>query len=172
MAAEPLLVLSLDEARQQIVADHRLLTELVKDRAEDELTAPYPVDGRPLGDSCESLRDLVAHVLMWDEINLAVIAEMTRGRRHWSQDPWWEEPAIGRLLNAAGVAAGRVLPVELLLSRFDVVHRAMVDELSRHDDEAWQAGLGALVQPAMTVPGQRPYRHAALHLGGFTAAHP
>jgi hypothetical protein len=33
-----------------------------------------------LGDFCESLHDLVAHVLMWDEINLAVLAEAAAGR--------------------------------------------------------------------------------------------
>jgi hypothetical protein len=142
-----------------------LLLDLVRHRSEGELTAPYQVDGRPLGDSCESLRDLVAHVLMWDEINLAMLTETARSRRHWSLDPRWDEPEVGRLLNAAGVAAGRILPVELLRSRFDAVHQAVVDELSHHDDETWQAGLGAVVQRAMTVPGRRPYRHVAVHLG-------
>lgn len=52
----------------------------------------YPADAGPpvpshnrlasgsLGDFCESLRDLVAHVLMWDEINLAVVTEAAAGR--------------------------------------------------------------------------------------------
>jgi alpha/beta hydrolase fold len=47
------------------------------------------VTAGPLGDFCDSLHDLVAHVLMWDEINLAVEA----GRRIPS------EPATGRRMS-------------------------------------------------------------------------
>ncbi|MGN9908871.1 hypothetical protein ACTMTJ_15115 [Phytohabitans sp. LJ34] len=158
-------VLPIDEARRLVAADRGLLAARVEERTDDELTALYKVDGRPLGDSCESLRDLVAHVLMWDEINLAVLTEMARGRRHWSLDAAWDEPEVGRLLNTGGVAAGRTLPVALLLSRFDTIHRSMLDELSRYDEQSWRAGPGAVVQRAMTVPGRQPYRHAAYHLG-------
>jgi hypothetical protein len=162
-------VVPIDETVRRVTADRALLADRVDGRTADELVAAYRVDGRPLGDGCESLRDLVAHVLMWDEINLAVLSETARGRTHWSLASRWDEPSVGRLLNASGVAAGRQLPVDLLVSRYLVVRAALIDELSRYDEERWQAGVGAVAQHAMTVPGQQPYRHVAFHLDELTA---
>jgi mycothiol maleylpyruvate isomerase-like protein len=160
------------ETVRLLTADRDLLLDHVRDRAADELTRPYLVRGGPLGDFCESLRDLVAHVLMWDEINLAVLTEANLGRAHWSLAASWETAEAGRELNRSGVAAGRELPVSLLLHRFTSVSDALLDELGRHDDEAWArpagvrpGSVGELVQYVMTVPGNEPYRHAAIHLG-------
>jgi hypothetical protein len=165
-------IVPIGETVRRTVWDRDLLMSAVE---ENDLVAPYTVRGGPLGDSCESLRDLVAHVLMWDEINLAVLAEAHRGRSHWSLDPGWETPEAGRSLNLAGVLAGREVPVELLLHRFTAVRDALVAELSGYADDQWAeplpiehpeaASVGALAQYVMTVPGNAPYWHAAIHLG-------
>lgn len=168
--------LSVAETAQRITADRALLLDRVHDLTPDRLTAPYLVDGGPLGDFCESLRDLVAHVLMWDEINLAVLTEAGRGRAHWSLAARWETPEAGRALNRAGVMAGRELPVELVVHRFTAVRDALLGELAGHDDASWArlagvrpGSVGALAQYVMTVPGNDPYRHAAIHLGAVAA---
>jgi hypothetical protein len=162
------------ETARRIAADRDLLLDRVSGAAAGELIAPYLVRGDPLGDFCESLRDLVAHVLMWDEINLAVLTEAGRGRAHWSLAARWETPEAGRELNRSGIAAGRELPVGQLLHRFTAVRDALLAELARYDDEAWArpialagvpaGSVGELVQYVMTVPGNDPYRHAAIHL--------
>jgi hypothetical protein len=172
-------VLPVAEALDRITVDRGLLLDLVRPRAEADLVAPYLVDGRPLGDFCESLRDLVAHVLMWDEINLAVLAEARAGRRHWSLDPRWEQPEVGALLNRSGVAAGLLLPVDLLVHRFDSVRAALLAEIRQYDDLGWAgpaaveheraSSVGALAQYVMTVPGVTPYAHARYHLGKLAA---
>jgi hypothetical protein len=162
-AVHPMTVLPAHEAARRTEADRHLLVEKVRRLAEVDLVAPYRVAGGPLGDACESLRDLVAHVTMWDEISLAVLAEAGRGRTHWSLDARWETPTAGRALNAGGVAAGRTVPVDLLVHRFDTVWRALVEELRGYADDGWDS-VGPLAQRAMTVPGAASYWHAAIHL--------
>jgi hypothetical protein len=157
-------LLSAADAAHRTASDRALLAERVSGLSEADLVAPCRVAGGPLGDSCESLRDLVAHVTMWDEISLAVLAEAGRGRQHWSLDARWETPAAGRALNAGGVAAGRAIPVDLLVHRFDTVRRALVEELRGYVDGGWDS-VGPLAQHAMTVPGAASYWHAAIHLG-------
>jgi DinB superfamily len=167
--------LPVSEAIRIVAADRGLLLDKVRELPEDVLVERYLVGGTAIGDHCESLRDLVSHVLMWDEINLAVLAEARRGRSHWSLDERWEAPDVGRLLNRGGVAAGRLVPVDLLLHRFTAVRDALLDELTRLDEAAWTApvavdheravSLGALIQYVMTTPTVGPYRHAAFHLG-------
>lgn len=148
-----------------------MLIERVSTRMQDDLVVPYRVNGDPLGDFCESLRDLVAHVLMWDEINLAVLAEACRGRRHWSLESAWEAPEVGTMLNRSGVAAGREVPVELLVHRFAATRDALLDEFASFDEDRWLApipvaeSMGWLSQYVMTVPRNAPYWHAAIHLG-------
>lgn len=150
------------EATRRVRADRDVLLAGLAGRTDDELRATYRIAGGPLGDFCESLHDLVAHVLMWDEIGLAVLTEAAAGRTHWSLEPRWESPEVGRALNEGGVAAGRLLPTGLLRHRLTAVHGALLAELAGLD-AAWPT-VGPVAQHAWTVPGQPPYWHAALHL--------
>ena len=181
----PKAVLPVEEAVRRTELDRGLLMDEVIRLSGDSgeaLTSPYRVAGGPLGDSCDSLRDLVAHVLMWDEINLSVLTEARLGRIHWSLDPQWETRAVGRNLNASGVTAGRVLPVALLLQRFGVARDALLAELRSYPHEQWLApfspalGLkfspGSLAQYVMTVPQAAPYWHAAIHLDELDEGNP
>lgn len=160
-------ILSATEAAHRIRTDHDILLARVADRTEAELKDAHRVQGGPLGDFCESLHDLVAHVLMWDEIDLAVLQEARSGREHWSIDPRWETAESGRALNRAGVAAGREFPGHLLLDRLTRARDALLEEIDGLAPDAWDgptARRGALAQQAMTVPGSPAYWHAALHL--------
>lgn len=149
-------------AASRIAADHELLLSRTAGLCAAQLSAPYrPVAG-PLGDFCESLHDLVAHVLMWDEINLATLSEAAADRTHWSLDPRWETPEMGRRLNRAGVEAGRQLPGPLLVERVAMVRDAILAELPNVTDLE-------LLERIWTVPGQSPYWHAAVHLGQLPA---
>lgn len=167
--------LSAAEAARRLVVDGDLLDAAIEATGDAPLDGPYRVHDGPLGDFCESLHDLLAHVTMWDEIGLAVLAEARRGRHHWSLDPRWETPGAGRDLNRAGVAAGRLLPPELLRHRFANARAALVDEFTSMAEGEWtlSAGIahpaaattGKLAHYSMTVPGAAPFWHAAIHLG-------
>lgn len=169
------MLLSIDEATRRVERDHHLLEAAVQATGVGSLTDEYRIEGGPLGDFCESLHDLVAHVLMWDEIDLAVLADARAARVHWSLDARWEQPEVGRMLNRGGVAAGREIPSELLLHRFASVRAALLSELGALSEEQWSAptgiehdragSLGGLMQYAMTVPNRPPFWHAAIHLG-------
>ena len=161
------LTLPMSEAARRIKTDHELLLERLEGRSPEELAAEYRLESGPLGDFCESLHDLLAHVLMWDEIGLAVLTEARAGRQHWSMDARWETPEVGRMLNRAGVMAGRELPASLLLHRLLSTRDALLTEVQSYPESQWDAaesGVGSLAQYAMTVPGQPAYVHAALHL--------
>src|SRR6516164_58916 len=167
------LIVPAEEAGRRLSADHDLLLAEVKELTGEQLAATYRLASGPLGDFCESLHDLVAHVLMWDEINLAVLTEAAAGRAHWSLDPRWETPEAGRLLNRSGVQAGRQLPAGLLMHRLRTVHSAVLGELARHEGRAWTGagqipalarGVGGLAQKVWTAPGQPAFWHAAIHL--------
>ncbi len=159
------------EAGRLIRADHRLLLDHL-DRVTDP-SAPYRVTAGPLGDFCDSLHDLVAHLLMWDEITLAVLREAAAGRTHWSLDPRWETADAGRALNLGGVEAGRHLSTAMLLHRLGSVTDALVAEVEQYDEQAWadpatgggfDGGIGALAEYAATPPDGSVFAHAARHL--------
>jgi hypothetical protein len=165
-------VLTAQEAVQRLDEDAAVLEHALDERPADRITAPYTVQAGPLGDFCESLHDLVAHVLMWDEISLAVFTEERMGRAHWSLLDEWEHPAQGAALNRAGVLAGRELPSGLLVERFRHVHLALVEEVGE-TAVGWDEPShvrpdlptrGALARHVMTIPGQPAFWHAALHL--------
>ena len=153
--------------------DQRLLLDRIEGLAEAELRAPYRVTAGPLGHFCDSLHDLIAHILMWDEITLAVLRDAKAGRRHWSLDPRWETAEIGSALNVGGVEAGRHIPSDLLLHRFDSVGAALLAEIEQYDETSWadpstgggfDGSIGALAEYASTPPGGTLFGHAARHL--------
>jgi hypothetical protein len=158
------------EAIRRVLEDHALLSNEVA--AADDPRKPYRVNEGPLGDFCDSLHDLVAHVLMWDEVSLAVLTDARNARAHWSLDQRWETREAGLMLNQSGVAAGRELPTDLLLHRYASVRDTLVHELGL-DDWDDQVGLtlaerhsfGSLAEYVMTVPNSTPFWHAAIHLG-------
>lgn len=165
--------LSLAVAVQLILEDHQLLLERVEGVSEKRLREAVRLADGPLGHFCESLHDLVAHILMWDEITLAVLTEAAHERTHWSLDPRWETPVAGRALNLGGVHAGRGVSSELLNHRLHNVSAALVAELERYDEPAWidsntagpfNGGIGALAEYVTTPPGAVPYAHVAQHL--------
>jgi hypothetical protein len=166
-------IVSAEEASRRLRADHDVLFAEVNELTEEQLAATYEAASGPLGDFCESLHDLVAHVLMWDEINLAVLTEAAAGRAHWSLDQRWETQEAGWLLNRSGVEAGRLLPVDLLLHRMQAIQDAVLGELGRYEGQAWtgarqlpapREGIGGLAQKVWTVPGQPAFWHAVIHL--------
>jgi hypothetical protein len=172
-------IVPVDEASSRLRADHDVLLAKVNDLTAEQLAAAFQLASGPLGDFCESLHDLVAHVLMWDEINLAVLTEAAAGRAHWSLEPRWETPEAGRLLNRSGVQAGRQLPAGLLMHRLRTVQEAVLGELARHEGRAWTGagqipalaqGVGGLAQKVWTVPGQPAFWHAAIHLNQLPLA--
>ena len=154
------------EVARRIRIDHEILLRRIDGRSPEELAVEFTLESGPLGDFCESLHDLLAHVLMWDEIGLAVLTEHRAGRHHWSIDPRWETADAGRRLNRAGVLAGRELPASLLVHRLVSVRDALLAEIQRYPEPTWQGAeaVGELAQRAMTVPGNPPFLHAALHL--------
>ncbi|MGW1339613.1 hypothetical protein ACWCOV_01065 [Kribbella sp. NPDC002412] len=161
------------EAARLVMDDHGLLADLVDGLSEAELRAPYRVVSGPLGHFCDSLHDLTAHILMWDEITLAVLRDAAAGRLHWSLDPRWETADAGSALNVGGVEAGRHIPSGLLLHRFHSVADALVAEIRQYDDDAWNdpatgggydGGIGALAEYAATPPDGVLFGHAARHL--------
>jgi hypothetical protein len=173
------IFVSHDEAISRLRADHDVLAARVNGLGAAQLAGPYRLCRGPLGDFCESLHDLIAHVLMWDEINLAVMTEATTGRAHWSLAPQWETPEAGRMLNRGGVEAGRHVPASLLLHRLQVVRDAVLAEVARYGGAAWTRagrrpelahGIGGLAQRVWTVPGQPAFWHAAIHLNQLPLA--
>jgi hypothetical protein len=167
-------LVALPEARARLRADRDLLLNLVSGLSGDQLAEQFRLASGPLGDFCESLHDLVAHVLMWDEISLAVLSEAAAGRAHWSLDPIWEAEDAGKRLNRGGVEAGRRIPASLLLHRYRTVGVAIAAVFEQYTELDWAAhsrsvcpGVGALAQYVWTVPGQPAFWHAAVHLNHF-----
>jgi hypothetical protein len=156
---------SQQQAIARIRADHRSILGVLE--SSNAWTERYELASGPLGDFCETLHDLAAHVLMWNEINIAVLDEALFGRSHWSLDPRWETPEAGSVLNHAGVASGRHLPGELLTHRLGAAHDSLMAIL---DSEAWHGRVlesttvAGLAHRVMTVPGQPAFFHAAVHL--------
>src|SRR5215470_4425295 len=130
------IIVPYEEAISRLWADHDLLFARAEGLTEAQLAASYRLATGPLGDFCESLHDLVAHVLMWDEINLAVLAEAAAGRLHWSLDPQWETSDAGRMLNRSGVEAGRPPQPGLRLQPVRPAGRGGRSELAGYSGQA------------------------------------
>jgi len=168
--------MSQEAAGNALTVDRRDLLAAVDDAASHPPIAYTTFWEHPL-----TALDLVAHVLAWDEINLAVLAEARRGRPHWSLDRDWETREAGRAINRSGVLMGRELGATLTLHRFEAVRAAFLDAIAEVPVAEWAAELpfrhggdtpqtlGGLCHyvntPEADPTRTAAYRHAAVHLG-------
>lgn len=164
---------SREQACEALSRDHDLLAAALERGTAEIHRLTFP--GGEL-----SLLDLVVHVTMWDEINLAVLTQALHGQAHWSLAAQWETAAAGGALNTGGVRAGRSLPAELIRHRFHQVRQAHIDAIARVSSARWEAELpfgftGSLPRTLaglchyINTPEADPsrtltYRHAAVHL--------
>lgn len=151
-------------AARRFRADHDTLLRVVEGRTDFELAAAYRICGERAGTYCDSLHDLIAHVLMWDEMALGVLMDASRGRTHWLLDPEYDSPAVRTQLDWSGVAAGRHLPAWLLLHRLVTTRDALTRELAAVGERVWAGPAGSVVEAALTADGAPAFWHAAHHL--------
>lgn len=146
-------MLSKDEACERLRLDRDRLLVAYHD------TSAVVVPG-PRSQGLQTVRDVIAHVTMWDEIVLAAIAARQLGHTHWSVDPRWANE--GAALNEGGITSGRLLPEMLVLQRFLNARDLLVDTL---EATAWDSGFSAFCEDLNTpeLPGT-PYCHGTAHL--------
>ncbi len=146
-------MLSKDEACERLRLDRDRLLVAYHD------SSTMVVPGPP-SQGLQTVRDVVAHVAMWDEIVLAAITGHQLGRTHWSVDPRWA--GDGAALNEGGIASGRLLPEPLVLQRFLDARDLLIDTLAT---TAWDSDFSAYCEDLNTpeLPGT-PYCHGTAHL--------
>jgi hypothetical protein len=160
-------------AAQLLHQDREALSRALQHAGQDTWRDPIPVEDGVLGHFCDSLHDLAAHILMWDEIADATLVWAMDGRAHWSLEAAWETPAAGSQLNRAGVAAGRQLDGALLLARLHAQSQALerrILMLAERWDEPFRGGtfrgtFGELAHDVTSPPDGPAFGHVARHLG-------
>lgn len=153
-----------DLAARRITADHDILLAEAEGLLGAELAAPYRVDGQRSGEFCDSLHDLLAHILMWDELALAVLSEARGGRLHWLVDARATSPEVATQISQAAAVAAGLLPPWLILHRLVSARDALTAEVGRVAPADWDGIIGRCFAEALTASGGPAFWHAAQHL--------
>jgi Mycothiol maleylpyruvate isomerase N-terminal domain len=164
-------VISRDEAVGLLEQQHGAVAELLSELDEDAFTRRGTIGG---GDW--SAKDLAAHLGSWEAFSLEAIEAFGRGERPAIEDRIAPEGAIDRI-NADELARFLDADPQQVLTRFEDLHRRVVGEIRRMEDEAWAAPyphnpdadtLGDRVG-ALLSSDDGDFMHASAHLPDLRA---
>ena len=85
-----------------------------------------------------SAKDLAAHLGAWEEIALGVLEAFDRGERPAIEDEFETEGATDRI-NAQEEQRFLGVPGHEVMTRFDDLHRRVVERIGSASDESWVA---------------------------------
>ena len=122
-----------DEAVRLLEEQHAELAALFARLDEDAFVRRETIGG---GDW--SAKDLAAHMGIWEDLAIEVIAASGRGERPAVEDRF-TGPGSGDRVNAEGVERYLNASAPDVLARFEDLHRRVIAAIGSTSDEAWTA---------------------------------
>ena len=151
-----------DEAVPLLEEQHAELAALFARLDEDEFVRRETIGG---GDW--SAKDLAAHMGIWEDLAIEVIAAFGRGERPEAEDRF-TEPGSGDRVNDEGVRRFLDTPAPDVLARFDDLHRRVISAIGTTSDQGWTADYP--YDPDDRTLGDRVGSLLGSEAGGFTHA--
>ena len=151
-----------DEAVRLLEEQHAELAALFARLDEDAFVLRETIGG---GDW--SAKDLAAHMGIWEDLAIEVIAAFGRGERPAAEDRF-TGPGSGDRVNAEGVERFLDTPAQDVLARFGDLHRRVLAAIGSTSDDAWEADYP--FDPDDQTLGDRIGSLLGSDLGRFTHA--
>jgi hypothetical protein len=155
-------VIARDEAVRLLEEQHAELASLFARLDEDAFVRRETIGG---GDW--SAKDLAAHMGIWEDLAIEVIAAFGRGERPAAEDRF-TEPGSGDRVNAEGVERYLDASAPDVLARFEDLHRRVIAAIGSTSDAAWTAEYP--FDPDDRTLGDRIGSLLGSDEGGFTHA--
>ena len=160
-----------NEALRLLRVEHQAVAALIDALSDEEMTRQDTIRHGLYSDQQCSFKDLLAHLVCYEQYSLEAIDAWQAGRKHWVIDAL-RDPAQSREIHYGGIAERAGLSLEQQLAEYRRVSAALEAAIESLDDAAWHgpAGpsesgdLGGMIELIMVAPPRPMYRHLPVHV--------
>lgn len=158
-------------AIRELAAEHMAVRALTEALTPQEMLLPDTVEYGLYSDQHLSFKDLLAHLITYEAMTVAMIGAWARGIKHPAIEAMRDYRESVRI-HYGGIAERRDHPLPRVLAEAATTRAAVMQAISEATDEAWQApfpgepglDLGGAVEIILVAPPRPPYRHLPVHV--------
>ncbi len=162
-----------EEALRLLKIEHEAVEALIDALTDEEMTRPDTIQHGMYYDQECSFKDLLAHLVCYEQYAVEAIRDWRNGREHWAIAAL-KDPRRGREIHYGGIAERARLSLEEQLEEYRRVSRELERAIAALSEAEWRGAapyattggvdLGGMIEGIMVLPPRPMYRHLPVHV--------
>jgi hypothetical protein len=176
--AKMLATINRETALQQLAIEHEAVQELMGILTEEEMIRPDTIKYGLYWDQHLSFKDLLAHLLTYEDLSVGAIAVWQNGEKHRAIDEMQLESG-SRRIHYSGIEDRRGMLLSEVLAEWEHTQASLMNKLRSLSDKDWHSkapfptlvplDLGGVLEIILVAPPRPPYRHLPVHIPNIQA---
>ena len=162
-----------EEALRLLKVEHEAVKDLIDALTEEEMTRPDTIQHGMYYDQECSFKDLLAHLICYEQYTFEAIGEWRQGREHWAIKAV-KDSRQGREIHYGGIAERAHLSLADQLTEYRQVSAELERAIEAMSEAEWRGAapyaaddntdLGGMIESIMVLPPRPMYRHLPVHV--------
>ena len=162
-----------EEALSLLKVEHEAVGALIDALTDEEMTRRDTIQHGLYYDQECSFKDLLAHLICYEQYTVEAIGEWRKGREHWAIAAV-KDPRRGREIHYGGIAERAHLSLAEQLEEYRRVSTELERAIEAMSEAEWRgaapvatagsADLGGMIEGIMVLPPRPMYRHLPVHV--------
>lgn len=162
-----------EEALRLLKIEHDAVRALIAEMTAEEMTEPDTIRHGLYADQACSFKDLLAHLICYEDYALQALEAWWQGEKHWiidTMDDYRESIKI----HYSGIADRAADSLQDVLDEWQDTHATLEATFAQMTDEQWRepapyatrepTDLGGMLEPILVAPPRPMYRHLPVHI--------
>jgi DinB superfamily len=168
-----LATINRETALSQLDIEHDAVRELIEMLTEEEMIRPDTIKYGLYWDQHLSFKDLMAHLLTYEDLSVGAIEAWQSGERHRAIDEM-QSKLSSRRIHYSGIEDRRGMLLSELLEEWERTQANLMNNLRSLSDKDWHCtapfptpiplDLGGVLEIVLVAPPRPPYRHLPVHI--------
>ena len=162
-----------EEALRLLRIEHEAVETLIGQLTDEEMTRRDTIQHGMYYDQECSFKDLLAHLICYEQYTVEAIRDWQNGRQHWAIAAV-KDPRRGREIHYGGINERAHMSLNEQLEEYRRVSAQLETAIAGMSDGDWHApapfadgagtDLGGMIEGIMVLPPRPMYRHLPVHV--------
>ena len=162
-----------EEALRLLRIEHGAVAALVDELTDEEMTRRNTIRHGMYYDQECSFKDLLAHLICYEQYTVEAIRDWRNGRKHWAIEAV-QDPRRSREIHYGGIEERASLSLAEQLGEYRRVSSELETAIAGMSEADWRGSapyadgagtdLGGMIEGIMVLPPRPLYRHLPVHV--------
>ena len=162
-----------EKALRLLRIEHEAVGALIDALTDEEMTRRDTIQHGMYYDQECSFKDLLAHLVCYEQYTVEAIGEWRKSRKHWAIDAV-KDPRRSREIHYGGIEERARLSLDEQLEEYRRVSAELERMIAEMSEADWRSAapyagadgtdLGGMIEGVMVLPPRPMYRHLPVHV--------